>query len=249
VVDSYGAPDSPSATWILDVRRSDPAPFVLTPRHVVSGESTTLELTSLVGPFDPGEDVALHLGDDVTVESVDILDGHSGVAQVVVDVRDGVEHGWVSAQATIGGQPHAVDRALEIRGRLETLSSCQAAVSATPVEPGVYAGDTQGGAPNEVSPERCLGETADGTETIFPVVLGPSESLRASARMPDRDLVLYVVPGCSSAVLHCADDRYSDGWEYLHWAASPEGETVYLVVDGYEAEDVGPFDLHLEVSL
>ncbi len=238
----------PRADWIIDIERSEPAPFVLTPREALAGEATSLSLHLVGRSFEPGAEVTLAFDGPAAVAELVVPPEGGSVAQVEVVLPADADPGWETATLHLGGEELLAPRALERVGAIRTAPSCEEALVAAPLPPGRYRGDNGPGPVDDVSPDRCLGDLAEGPETIVPVDLGPAETLTASARMDDGDVVLYVVADCGDAALSCADAGATGEWEALTWSAPGAGARVYVVVDAYDPDESAPFELRLEVS-
>jgi hypothetical protein len=250
VVDSYGTADGPTEHFAVDIRRGPQQPFVVAPPVVTGGaRSEELEVVSLAGDFDAST-ASFDFGADVTVENIDVA--FADTAYVTVSVATPLTNPGPQDVATqISGVDYTVPGALTLRPWLNPQATCQDAAALTPLGEGEYEGLTSEflGSQNTVSVESCLGQTADAPEAIFPVELGPSQTLRARVDMPGADPVLYLLEACDGAVLQCADDRAPGDPEYLEYTGPPQASTVYLVVDGYGATDTGVYYLNIDFTL
>ena len=232
--------------YLLDIRRSRPAPFVVEPTVLTEGGNHEVLIESFVGPFDPNT-VTYNFGAGFVVHGVDYEGDPPTVAILDLEVPLGTRPLSRTVSVRIDGALHTLANALQIRPWLGAPPDCDVAATLEPIGTGLYEGLTVVGPYGEVGPEPCMAG-ADGPEGIYRIDLGPGETLRAQVRMPDLDPVIYLLESCPGRVLACADDTGTDDPEYIRFVGPPDGATVFLVVDGFGAADGGVFWLDLDLS-
>ena len=245
VVDHYAVDDTPGE-YAIDIQRSEPAPFTIYPPLVTSSGSEELELLSLSGPFDP-ETFTVDFGEGITVVGVEVDEFEPEFAFATIEVDNDAAAGLRDVTAQVGDQSLTALEAFEVQPFLNSPGTCEGADSNRVLTPGFYEGLTLLGGRDTVSPEDCLGQTADGMESIFRVDLEAGETLRAAARMRDGDVVLYAVEACGEPTRVCADNAGPGQAEVVEWVGPDRPSTVYLVVDGFNFDDGGIFDLQIEI--
>ncbi|MFN3199255.1 MAG: hypothetical protein ACE366_12710 [Bradymonadia bacterium] len=253
VVDAYSVegsqPEGNDAPYLVDIRRSEPVPLVPLPDAVISEDEEVIEVLSIGAGFDV-ETANFDLGPDMEIVSVDVPGGAGDfLAEVTVRAADVSVPTRVPITATlVDGTRVTAEEAVEIIPYYGTVPSCEIANFIDPwTVNGTYAGSTEFG-DRELDPPVVCPNGASGPETVYPVALGPGETLRARANMPDGDAVLYVIGGCDGLPLVCSDIGAVGNNEYVEWTGPAEPSLVYLVVDGFDIGDFGFITVELEVG-
>lgn len=252
VVDAYSIngeqPGGASAPFVVDIRRTAPAPLVVLPRAVTDDGEETLEIIASRGEFDLVEP-NFDLGADVQILSVAVDEFDPWFATLEVAVGDVSAPTAVTVSATLdGGERVQAEAAFDIEPWMGTIPSCEIANFIDPLTvDGGYVGSTDFG-DRELDPSVICPNGASGPESVIAVALGAGETLRARVLMEEGDAVVYVLGECDAQPLTCADAGGSGAAEYLEWTGPAAPSVVYLVVDGFDVGDFGVFTLQLEVA-
>jgi len=135
--------------------------------------------------------------------------------------------------------------------RIYTVAGNDTCGSAFPLAPGVLQGELGSGT-NQVSAAVCTGTPGLGRDLSFEVTVPAGQVLRARIESGG-DAMIYLLGDCADPDGSClagADQVHGAGEETLFWwNQGAEPARVILVVDTPDMAILGPFTLHLSLSI
>lgn len=188
--------------------------------------------------FDPPPDG----GDDATPAGDVAVDDDASAP------RDASAGGDASADASSGGDAGSGGDASAPRDASDAaadvtvdVGACMARSLGSRVGDAVAEGDTGDGADDGAG--TCGGEGAP--ESYFVWTAPSAGTYTFDTNGTDFDTVLYLRDGaCTGAEIDCNDDN-DDGVQSTVTATLRAGQTIVIVVDGYDEKELGPFVLNI----
>lgn len=187
-------------------------------------------------------------GDDVTVDSVALIDTQS--VDVTVSVDPTAVPGHRSITATQGADTLESGTVFEVIGQLPPSDLCATANALPTLDNAIWRGDTTGWTDDGWDVSSCWGAGESYADGVYRIEL-PSEGSDAyitAANGPDLGLILYRECGDTAVPVACVDNNGSGDVESLNFiAGAGEAGTYYLVVDVLEPYN-DTFDLNIDID-